>query len=431
MKNFKSYLVKLIALAFIILQFSCTKTQEIKAINVGDRISMNNLKVQLESSLGVSLNSGVKDKLIILEFVSVYCGSCKTSVPHLEKLQQDFIDDLLVVLVTSQDDSLVKEKAKSYMWNLPIISEDTLLRKQFPYKAVPHQVWIKNDTVLAITGWKSATKENIQKIIKNNTLKTYLKNDDDFDISQPMVLESIKPYYQSIITPRLGAGSVERKTKDQILIQNASVKSLYARAYKMPNFPIDVYVKLETNDSLQKKINGPEFHITGNYKQDSTYIAWRDKYTFCYNLNFPNNKMSDRTKMLGIMQQDLNNFFRGYFGIEGVVAKRKVACLALVETDKLGRYKTENSNRYVSSKDDNFKFENQPIDFLVRLISLRHNDYKIPIVNDTGYSGNIKIEIKGGIGEVNNINKELFKYGLQFVEKEVEIDMVVISETTD
>ncbi|WP_108246690.1 TlpA family protein disulfide reductase [Muricauda brasiliensis] len=421
MKKIQDLLFFCIVLLMVLMQLCCQSEKEsIEPLSVGDVYSLGYLKEQL-TKIDKSLLVDIEEKLVILEFVSATCSTCAESVPHLQRLQTNHLEDVLIVLVTRQDGSKWKKLAAKHQWELPIIAGDTVLNKYFPYAAVPHQVWIKGQKVLAITGWKSANESNIATVLAGKELKSYLKEDTKVDFDEIIPNQHLA-LYQSVISSRTGVGSRFRFKKDEILVQNANIVFLYNCAFEMPNFPNNAYVKLEVNDSLRYLIQGPMDGITGTYEQDTTYLSWRDRYTFLYNLRIAKKIMAQKPKISEFMVQDLNRFFKGYLGIEGQKRKRTVKCLALVETDTLGRYKM---NRNPEKSGDS----GMDIELFVRKIAYRNHDCGIPIVNETGYSGDTSIEVKEHMADFPNINKELERYGLQFVEKDVEIDMVVITET--
>ena len=51
-----------------------------------------------------------------------------------------------------------------------------------------------------------------------------------------------------------------------------------------------------------------------------------------------------------------------------------------------------------------------------------------PIKNLTGYRGKVDIEISCDLSNVQEINKELARYGLKFIERDLEADMVLIKQ---
>jgi|GEM_PF-6886158 len=420
-------------LLFITILIACQNTNQkliVEPLSVGDRLTSAQSRIITEASKTI-VNVESDNSLIIFQFIDTHCSVSRNSVPILQELQQTFHDDLKIILVTHEKDSLVQEIAMKYDWQLPIITGDTTIGRLFPYQIVPHQVWLKGLEVKAITDWQYATEENFRRLINGENVKTNLKKEEIINLSEPLIASGIQPVYQSAITSRINAGSGIRRLSNHFLAYNARIKSLYRIAYGMPNFPTNAYVHVEVNDSLSWLIDGPSSDITGDYKLDSVFLAWRDRYTFCYNLVYPEGITIQESELHSKMQMDLNYFFQQTLGITAFLEKKLVKCFVLINTDNGVSYHTKGGNPFLSRSSQNYRIINQPLSLLIGQIRFRHNDLGMPVINNTGYSGNVDISFPGDLGDLNNVNKGLEKYGLQFVEKELEQEVVVISEVND
>ena len=107
---------------------------------------------------------------------------------------------------------------------------------------------------------------------------------------------------------------------------------------------------------------------------------------------------------------------------------RKQKGIALVRTsnvDKIGTKGGEPKDKYTPYSID---IRNHS---MLRLISkFQAYFYKkggLPIVDETGYSKKIDISIDGDLTNLETLNKELKVYDLQFIEKEVEMNMIIIT----
>src|SRR5699024_2019923 len=87
-----------------------------------------------------------KDKLIILDFWATWCAPCIKGFPKLNKLQNEFGDKVKILSVTTED----KEKIYTFFNTgagkehpyINSVVDDKVLSTYFPYKTVPHVVWI-------------------------------------------------------------------------------------------------------------------------------------------------------------------------------------------------------------------------------------------------------------------------------------------------
>lgn len=123
------------------------------------------------------------DKVIVLDFFDTYCTTCIRSMPHLQKLQEQFGDKIQILNVTWQDKGTLdkffaaNEYLKAHQVNLPVIYNDKALRSMFPYQAAPHIAIIYKGKVQAITFNRLLTAENIEKLLSDGMIDLPWKND--------------------------------------------------------------------------------------------------------------------------------------------------------------------------------------------------------------------------------------------------------------
>lgn len=151
----------------------------VAAINVGDRVPEDfytrNYKIYTNGKATTTDLKHLKGKLVILDFWASWCGMCLTQMPKGEKLSQQYVDTLAMVLVNTRHrrDDLQKIK-KTYNEtlsriggsSLPTVYDDEYLIRLFPHASIPRYVWISpRGTVLAITGHTFVNKEQIHDVI--------------------------------------------------------------------------------------------------------------------------------------------------------------------------------------------------------------------------------------------------------------------------
>src|SRR5690606_30097718 len=123
-----------------------------------------------------------KGKWLILDFWASYCQPCINAMPDLYGIQQEFKDELNIILVTHENADKVKALLKrspiTQGVDLPFAVEDTLLRKLFPHQFIPHEVWIDpHGVVRAITDHLAVTLENVRGMISGKISSLPEKND--------------------------------------------------------------------------------------------------------------------------------------------------------------------------------------------------------------------------------------------------------------
>lgn len=146
------------------------------ALSIGDRvpdIEYANVINYKQTSLRLS---DFKDRLVILDFWSTWCTGCHAYFEKTDSLQQQFGKKVQFILVNSIDgtrDSVQKVKAFFKQWNkihatkfrLATAIEDTVSRKYFPRRYLPHYAWIMNGKLIATTSPAEVSAKNINAII--------------------------------------------------------------------------------------------------------------------------------------------------------------------------------------------------------------------------------------------------------------------------
>ncbi len=127
------------------------------------------------------------------------------------------------------------------------------------------------------------------------------------------------------------------------------------------------------------------------------------------------------------MREDLKRYFPYKVKIE----KRKTKCLALIKTT---------DNQYLIEKDTlspkfmrsdsaySFVMNNLPISSFVAELTYSNPGIDIPIINETNISYKVNLSIKSKLSDTLAVAKELRYYGLDLVEKEKNIDMLIIED---
>jgi thiol-disulfide isomerase/thioredoxin len=428
-------------LLLILCLYLTGKAQQnlIKPYSVGDTIL--NYTVQnfyKEPARKIDLFD-LRGKLVILDFWSVNCKACIASMPKMDSLQKKFGDKIQILLITYNNGKEIDNlftKIKIKKPDLPIITDTILYSKYFPHEGDPLHVWIRPDGVIEhMTEAYNATEELVKNVLDGNSSpaiadRTFLKN---FDRNKPFILQesvlssSLESYsllfnglhlFKNIRGQRLSIirDSILRKP---IMIQavNKTIYSLYNIAFAPDLFPFDpgsnsLYVNNRIIDETGESL------LTANNKNEID--LWRAKNVFSYESRV---KPSSGQIIYKIMQQDLNR----YLDYVGTIEKRKVRCLVLVRTSDQDKIKTKGKETQgFESYDNGYLISNQPFSTLVRSLIYSLQNESMPIVDGTGYTGNIDIRFQSDLSNLSFLRKELRSFDLDLVEEVCEINMLII-----
>lgn len=191
-------------LSSVVLITFTTRAQQSESIKMGDVVPNSELGTDFRTGNIVQLED-YKDKIVILDFWNSYCSSCIAGFPFLEKLQHQFPDDIQILLVNGEEDStaLTKSMQRRVFQNwslpdLPIVVDARKAKELFPYRGVPHHVWLGKDSRVILMG--AAANTNASKVetvlagkpffILNN-LNTAKPLPDDYSLEEYAIVESL------------------------------------------------------------------------------------------------------------------------------------------------------------------------------------------------------------------------------------------------
>ncbi|MEN5193427.1 TlpA family protein disulfide reductase [Sphingobacterium faecium] len=375
--------------------------------------------------------SDYKNKLLVLDFWDTTCTVCIASMPKLDSLQKTFGDQVKLLSVTYQPEDVISKFFKTNRFlnehNPPVhrasVVEDRLLRSYFHYITNPHVVWIYKGKVVAITGGEYITAKNIQTLLDDKPIDWALKT-DFFDTTTPFVtINSLwqdatnSPYYsysvmtgQATSVPEQGGinfqqDSIDNYTRIAIFNQDiyATYQMLLYNTKPDRTEQDDVYVPHPSRIVLE--VSDPTRY---SYKKEyGSFVDWNRKNLICYEKI--KRGLIDKIVLSKDAIQDLN--FR--LGINGRYEKRKVKCLIFVKTDK--------------PVTDTLSIEKggTPIWSLV-MMRLDMSGKFPPAIDETGFSGGLKIQPYDGT--IVGLRKEMQRHGLDLIEGERKIEVIVISD---
>jgi thiol-disulfide isomerase/thioredoxin len=400
----------------------------IKTLKIGDSVP----NIRIENIVNYPVDTAhlydFEDKLLILDFWSTSCRPCIEAIPHLEQLKIQFDNQLQILMVTSQPPSTVSKFFSGRKISLASVTGDQKLSKLFPHKYVPHEVWIKNGKVIAITDAAAITADNIKSQLSDKPpVMDNKKSNFDYEMTKPLLFngnggKASDLLYHSIFTGYLdgiGGGGVYIDTLKRFKIRalNGTVLQLYLFAMRYSANPeLSHANRCITEFDKQAVLPPPGLP---SYSQ-----AARNKY-FCYELIVP----IDLKNMAGnLMLEDLNRFFGTCYNIEGKVEKRTVKCWVLKRNRNISNLASKSSTQIFKDTLRKLIYFKIPFKTFSNTISNLYQKEPYPVIDSTGLTMDIDITIPSDEKDILKFKTYINQFGLTLELELCNIDMLVIKE---
>lgn len=419
---------------FVLLTYNVTGQAKEGVISIGEEVPdvvIGNLINYEKEEVRLSEFRG---KWVILDFWATWCAPCISMFPKTEVLQEQFANDVQFISVTYEGKEQVKRlfsKIKKLKELHPVISaSDDQLRHMFPHKELPHYVWIdRRGVVRAITGMKEINADELQKAIEQRELELKEKKfvEVPFDMSRPFLIDGNGGGADRIISHSIFTGYIEGiKSFMRIYPEdkNGTVR------YLGVNLPAWWIMRMAySEDKYYFGENRIMFEVEdkGKFKPQDKDTDFREWYAggngYCYELILPSS-MSD--KAYGIMQEDMKRYFPQY---EVYVEKRMRPVLALVRTSYEDKIKSRGGEKVTSVNAYQAILKNQVLLALTRMLEIKYMQHlPTPVIDQTGYYGTVDIQFEADMSDPEAVRQALQKYDLDLIEKEAEIDVLVIKD---
>ncbi len=415
--------------------------QQVPDITISD---LHNYKDKYGKGAITAKISDFKGKLLILDFWATWCSPCIAMIPKMDSLKRQFGSAIQILPITYQDEKEVlpfmtrMNKLHPQIIGFksldPTVLSDKSLHQLFPHTGLPHYVWIGTDGIVkAITGHEEVTASNIANTLNGDKSSMSMKIDD-----QPAKYEGNKPFlingnggdgdnilYHSILTgytPGLLGGSsaypthgIDDVTGKRVVVRNAYLPWFYRVAFGDGEFIEQSRLKIEVKD-LSKLVWAKELGLS--------YEEWSKRgNVFCYELSVP---PSLGGKAFEIMRMDLSRFFAQYkVGFE----KETKKCLVLVRTSKANKFYASAGKEVLRFDMTSCTIQNGDMMILFRHLQRVFQNSGMPIINETGYEGKVNLAINANMANIGEINLEMKKYDLEFIEANRSVDVLVIRDS--
>ena len=418
------------------------KAQDLKtpqALKIGDKVPDITIQKIINYPISTAKISDFKGKLLILDFWASWCSPCVSMIPKVDSLQKQFAGTVQFLPVTYQDEKLItalrkklKQQRGIEISGNPEVVADKTLSKLFPHQTLPHIVWISGEgRVLAITGYEDVTDANIRKMSAGSSTALAEKKDPKalrYNKGVPillagnggdgmtMVSHSLLMSYTEGLPPGYSVNSHSYGFK--ITARNISLLKIFKLAWGGNRHHLG-------HNTVSLEVKDPD-RVTF-YGNSGDFTDWKKEGNgWCYELAVPAARAAETFDM---MQQDMQRYFPQYRVQE---EKRKTKCLVLERTSSDDKLRSKGGKSSSSFSGTGAVIRNNSLDLLVlQLNAVYLQKSRMPVINETGYTTPVDLDLNAGLSDVSAMNAALATYGLRFTEAEREINILVIRDAPE
>lgn len=412
--------------AMLFLWVNTAQAQKIRPLSVGDTVPDITLNHIINAPYSSCKLSDFEGKVIILDFFATGCGSCVKALPVLDSLQQQLKNNIQIMVVCYEPaktiNSFLRRNEIAKKSKLPFITGDTTLKAIFQHYLLPHEVWLKDNKVKAITLAEAVTASNIQRVLTDQSLNIPVKKDLlGFNPSLSLysqMKEKDTPLFvqQSLFTNYYDGVGSRRGTS-----RNGSTKRIYFINWNILNLFQFAWgfeanrIVLEVKDTA----------LLLDRRTDPA--AWRKHNLYCYEVTVQDSLPDSAVRNL------LKTTLTASLQVQGDMEKRRINCYVLTYASTNDKLKASNQQTLLQTNKarDSLTFLHHTLDAFTA--SCNAASYPSPgkpiIINETGITYPVDIQVPTeALNNILVLQKALLPYGLRLLTEQRDLTVFVLRD---
>jgi len=389
--------------------------------------------------------SDFKGKWLLLDFWNKFCGACIASFPHTNEVQKQLGNRVQVMLVGIQDiegeiEKIYSKYRKVNGLTMPC-AFDSSLANRFDIFAGPYSILIdENGIVRCITltigvndmkGFLSGNPPDLLKIhrLKNGGYDLASDSSYQFNDERPYLLkgnggEDTAFLFRTILSSWSPAN--QRQSMPYTIADNLDKGRFQALGVPLEwlySYAFWGVGRWGYGDTLRygKFYGTPVLEI-----RDSTKFQYSYKYgknLYAYSL-WINGSTCTEASVKATMQRDLDS----YFGFESKIESRSCPYWNLIATSEVkDKLRSTGGKPYFKELlHAGFSARNWPFSEFLKWLTFHQRD--LVILDESGFSGNIDIDMDCIPENIDDLKKALKSNGMDLVPKKKEMKVLVIRD---
>jgi cytochrome c biogenesis protein CcmG/thiol:disulfide interchange protein DsbE len=101
-----------------------------------------------------------KGKVVLIDFWATWCPPCREAIPELNKLNEKFKDDLVIIGVSDEEAAKVKDFMKTTQMDYSVaLDASAKMKKAIKVTGIPHVLIISTDGIVRWQGFPFSNEE--------------------------------------------------------------------------------------------------------------------------------------------------------------------------------------------------------------------------------------------------------------------------------
>lgn len=374
----------------------------------------------------------LEGKYVILDFWHRYCSTCLTSFPKLNELAEKFKDRLTIFTVGMEDkkglSNLYMQLKNRYGLKMPAVFDSTLYNRMVPGLIAPHYIWIGPDNVVeAVTGVGDVNEQHLNAFLQGKPFdfvdQSYnaLSRKAAYDQYRPFMLsgngcEGEDMTYRSLLVPYrpnempfVGFPTSYEQAEHLYTVFGEKIEGVISlpNLYKFGYF--GRYAWTNRNPVYRELSKELVLEVDDTSKFRSDYLSGENVYW--YSLVLPEDRLTaDNVRKAIRSDLELN------FGYSAKVVTQELPYWkvtadegALQELSSMG----EDRHWEMNDSLNVILYRNFPFDDFLNGIFYRVYQSQPPIINETGFHGNIDVIFNDALlTDFDTVRKTLEQHGI-------------------
>lgn len=161
-------------LTFFLLTFFFSSLAQSKSLEVKPVIDQKTQELVVEK--WVTTKPEIKGKFILIDFWATWCAPCRKLIPKLNDFHNEFVEDLVVIGLSSESKSKVRRMKYPIIEYFSAIDRSKRLMKKIKVERIPYCILVNPDGIVVWEGHPNSelfklTNNFISRMIDNYKIK--------------------------------------------------------------------------------------------------------------------------------------------------------------------------------------------------------------------------------------------------------------------